>query len=121
MNTEDKIVKWTRLSSQLKKIKKQEMELRVDIVDSLVTGTQACTYHINNHGIKITLKNSVSVIADNFQEKYNLMTKVEKDCFKMKPSLILSKYKEIESDAIDAVLVSKPAAPTISIISTKGE
>jgi len=115
MNTNKKIIEWERVSAQLRTIKKQEMELRVDIVsefDDLEFGTN----YFHEFGIKIVRKQNIKIIESEFDDAYAEMDQSEQKCFKIKPSLIVSKYNEIESDIINSILISTPAAPTISVI-----
>lgn len=116
MDVKGKIVAWRKLSSQLKSAKKREMELRIEIVSFFDSELTIGTNNFHEFGIKIAKKQNIKVNEDEFHDAFAEMTDDEQDCFKLKPTLVLSKYKEIDSDAIDAILVSVPAAPTLSII-----
>ena len=112
------ILIWDQLNSDLKKLKKKEMELRLEICESLLEGKEVGTHNYKFHGLfaKAVKKNSISLLPEELELLYDDLSEDERDCISFKPMLSQSKYKQLEDSSIlDECIIVKPATPTLSV------
>lgn len=119
--TKEMIAKWKRLSATLKTVKRQEMELRKEIAESILNG-QIGTVNVNMHGFKIKAQQSTRKLVDNeaLLSLWSDLSEAEKEAVKWKPEIIERNYKQLsEKDILDSVITMKVNAPTLKIEKVK--
>ena len=113
----EKIAKWKKLSATLKTIKKQEIELRKEIAESILQGKTG-TVNVNMHGFKVKAQQSTRKTVDNeaLLSLWSDLTEPEKETVKWKPEIIEKQYKQLsEKSMLDSVITLKVNAPTLKV------
>lgn len=99
--------------------KKLEADLRIKLVQSLFPNSVEGTYNVFVDNIKVKAKFGLNITIN--QKKYDelciQMTEEELDCVTLKPSLSVSKFKNLEDkDTLEKCVSISPAMPTVEII-----
>ena len=119
-NLSNKLDEFRQLAIRLKLIKKEEMNLRVEICDVLLKGKQkgTHTFSIDGMNVKAVRQINMSLDAKMVDHHYEQFSDEEKAAVSFKPSLSVSKYNDIEGDShtLDNCLTIKPATPTLTVI-----
>ena len=120
-NLEEWLEEWMNLSTDLRSMKKLEMEVRVKLVSFMeVNNFTPGTYRHDFTSIyaTITLKNNVTIDKTLLEGLVDEMTQEEKDCIQYKPNLLNKNYKLLavdERETLDKCLSVKPAAPALKV------
>lgn len=120
---DEKIEEWTELQEQLKRVKKQEMDLRVDICSELAADKPVGTHNFDKgvYKVKVKIGENINIDDDLYFEMLPFMTAEEKECVKLKPNLKITEYKkliqseEYESGQLDNCITVTPATPTLEV------
>lgn len=115
---ENKITDWFVLRKDLKKLKKDEMKLRVEICRELNTENAPAPVKLEYRSDWITMvaeyKLSYSLDEAVFDSILEDLSKEEIDAVKHTPNLKLKEYKKLPEDSLlHEAVTSKPAAPTL--------
>ena len=98
-NLEEWLEEWMNLSTDLRSMKKLEMEVRVKLVSFMeVNNFTPGTYRHDFTSIyaTITLKNNITIDKILLEGLLEEMTSAEMDCVQFKPSLLNKNYKLLE-------------------------
>lgn len=112
------ILEWDQKNDELKRLKKQEMELRLQICESLLEGKEVGTHNFEYDGFsaKAVKKTSISLLPEELEALYDDFSEDERNCISFKPMLSQSKYKTLDDSSIlDECIVVKPATPSLSV------
>lgn len=106
------------LQTQLKRIKKQEMDLRIACSIKYFNGAGTGTAKLNFDKFDIKYVNRVNTRLDEeaLIDAWDDLSDFEKACIKMKPVLINSVYNKTPRNylhKLDNFIVVSPGAPTI--------
>jgi len=119
----EKTADWIVLQEKLKSIKKQEMDLRVEICSELAADKPVGTHNFEKDGFKIKVKIGENINIDD-DAYFNLrqdFTDEEKECVRLKPNLKISEYKKLTqaegyvSGLLDECITVTPATPTLEV------
>ncbi|MDX1701846.1 MAG: hypothetical protein R3250_14565 [Melioribacteraceae bacterium] len=115
-----KIERWEKLSTELKRIKAEEMALRREICAEILSGIPLpARWKGNYDGIDVKAENGVSHNIDNagLSAVWKELLAEEKNVVKFEPKLKLREYKKLNKEAlIHEVIIVKPSAPTLTIL-----
>ena len=108
------------LAQQLAKIKKEEMELRNEILDVLLDGKESGTHNFMFDHLKVKAVKSFNyrLDSDHIANMINggTMTPEEQELLRLKFELKLADYKKAgDTPNIDEALTVSPAQPSLSI------
>lgn len=111
--------KWQHLNHEMKRLKKEEMDLRVEITDQLLKGKSIGTHNFDIDGVAVKAVKKVTHKLDKpkLDHVWQDMTEDEQAAVKWTPELSVSKFKALEEESgllRDCVTVV-PAAPSLTI------
>lgn len=118
MYLEEKLERFRLIASELKLLKKEEMDLRKSLCDELLKNRPKGTHRFELPGmvIKANKKVLTTVDAKRLAEHYHVMTEAEKACIVYKPSLSLSAYNKLfDTPTLDECITVRPASPTLEV------
>lgn len=113
-----KLKKYAEVKAELTRLKKLEMDLRIEIVEEFAKDNPPGTYPFTSGkaNIKIAKKLTYKFDKDKFDETWHKMTEAEQEAVKWTPSLVLTKYKELNNpELLTSCLYTKDAAPTVTV------
>lgn len=117
--TAEKVLQWNALQASLKKVKAEEMEMRIEICESLLEGKEIGTHKFQIEGLslKATQKLAYNLDESELEFRYDDFSEEERESVKFKPSLKLKEYRALDdSSNIDECIITKPAAPTLELV-----
>lgn len=122
------ILEWNELQGKLAELKKQEMEMRKELIARTFNvnsiGTQ--NYELGNgYKLKAVIKESTSLTSTREVEEVisKLSDQLKYTLFEKKYSLsnkVLKTLNDEERKMVEAVIVRKPAAPSLELVLPKG-
>lgn len=122
------ILEWNELQGKLAELKKQEMEMRKELIARTFNvnsiGTQ--NYELGNgYKLKAVIKESTSLTSTRDVEEVisKLSDQLKYTLFEKKYSLsnkVLKTLNDEERKMVEAVIVRKPAAPSLELVLPKG-
>jgi hypothetical protein len=123
------IADWMELQDQLKRVKAEEMALRLAICQILSPDQNEGTFKYDVEGFPIKVKKSFNYKVD--KKTYELLKEAfndkEKDCIRLNPEVALKEYKklmqiieqdennEIDIDRLQECITITPATPTLTV------
>lgn len=122
--TQDELLEFEHLQTELKIVKKKEIELRNKIIKHFrygdkVEGVQHKSLEGVDIDIAVTLKLSRSLDADGLDMIWSDLTEEQRDAITYKPSLDVKKFKQmVENDTAGElinVVIEKPAQATVAL------
>lgn len=116
--TPEKLAQYAALQDELRKLKKDEAALRIELCDELLKdkpeGTH--TFDIAGFTVKAVKKTTISLDKDLLSAIYDDFSAEERSCFAFNPTFVKSKYKLLQDkELVNQVLESKPAMPTLTV------
>jgi len=112
---------WLRVSEELRRIKGEEMALRLeickDILEDKVEGTLTEMVDDRRYKVSATAKLIRSLDRSVLETIWDDLSDEERECIDYKPTLVLSNYRTIEEEGgklVEAITV-KPGTPTLKI------
>lgn len=110
---------WIDAKKQVDHWKKVEVEYRNKLLDDIqIKKSYVGTLHKTwgEYNITATYKTNKSVDSDALKAIWDDMSKDEQSAFQYKPSIVLSKYKDVsESDNVASCVIEKPAQGSLSL------
>lgn len=127
---DQKIMTHSDMVKQLAVLKEQERELRDEIIaakfDTTKTGTQNASLG-NGWTLKGVIKETIDFDKSDMDGVENALDKLpewlQDRIAKWTPKLSVSEYKKLEPEhraIVDKVVVTRPAAPTLTLVPPKG-
>lgn len=120
--------KWRELADDLRRVRKEEMELRKEIADFVVgntemdNGTITVREVLDGFPCKATHSLSYSLDLAVLGNIWSALSPAEQAVVKMKPTLQKRPYKKLPEDSlIHEAVISKPASPKLEIGDYVGE
>ena len=116
--TVTKVLKWKAMADKLKKLKKEESDLRRAICEEVLQGQVGVVKVVINGGVKVkaTGKETQNVDSVALQAIWSDLSNAEQNSIVWKPSLVAKNYKKLPSDCIlNQVITTKPAMPTLKV------
>ena len=123
----DRYLEWHILDANLKRLKKEEADLRRKLCADLFEGRQGNFKAIEEHdGIKVTAtsKTTTKLDVEAYNQIHGELTQEDKNCVEFKPTLKKRDYNKLSEDSLlHEAIVEKPAMPTLKVeyIGEKGE
>jgi len=118
----NKLEKWKELSTQLPILRKEEMELRVEISEDVIgsspmeNSTVTVRESVHGYPCKATQAMSFSLDLGVLATIWDALSPAEQRVVKMKPTLQTGPYKKLPEDSLlHEAVVSKLAAPKLEI------
>lgn len=117
----ERIEKYRSVKLALEMIKKEELELRLEILEDLFPSASAGTFneHLGEYKVKGTFRNNINIDADAYFDYEDQMTDAERCCVKLKPSIVLANFKNLEAHQatglLEDIVTIKPGLPSLSI------
>jgi hypothetical protein len=116
---ENKYEQWIELSEMLSRIKKEELELRLEICEGIFNGRVGEfkeKVEVEDFLVEATSKTNRTVDEVVLQNMWKELNEVEQAAIKFKPSIDLRRYRMIPDDSLlHEAITEKPATPTLSI------
>lgn len=122
------ILEWNELQGKLAELKKQEMEMRKELIARTFNvnsiGTQ--NYELGNgYKLKAVIKESTSLTSTREVEEVisKLSDQLKYTLFEKKYSLsnkVLKTLNDEERKMVESVIIRKPAAPSLELVLPKG-
>ena len=122
--TRDDLLEYEHLQSELKRVKKKEIDLRNKIIKNFRYSKLEGMVHksipdIPDIDIGITLKLTRSLDADALDTLWSELTPDQRECIVYKPSLDLKLYKELlksgEEGELMNIVTEKPAQASVEL------
>ena len=116
-----KLAEYKEVKSELGRVKANEMRLRLEILEDMFPNASAGTMNetLGQYKVKGTFRNTTTIDADAYFDYEDQMTDAERCCVKLKPSIILANYKDLEnhetSGLLDDIITIKPATPALTL------
>jgi hypothetical protein len=111
---------WKVKSQQLKKLKADEADMRREICEEIIAGAPmdngrvTIKTHADGYAIKAVQTLSFSIDVAALGAIWEHLTPEEQDCVVMKPTLNLTKYKQLTgASLLHEAVVSRLAMPTL--------
>lgn len=118
MSIEKKLEDYRVLKQKLADVKQEEMDLRVEICETIGKGLSVGTHNFSEYdGIKVKLVNKLNYKIDKTILETLVLSDEELECVRWKPDLNLTKYKELSDDIDDlneAIIITN-AAPALTV------
>lgn len=113
---------WKHLQEELKRIKKEELTLRKQIVQEYKVDQNATgTFHVEIFGdeVKIAQADTLKLDIPMLKAVWASLSEEEKLCIEHKPTLIKAEYKKLPNDSVLRLecVVRSLSAPTVTVIS----
>lgn len=116
LTLEQKLEEHRVMAADLKRLKADEMELRIDIAEQLSSdGLAAGTHNFAFEGLKVKLVSKLNYRIDKDILETLELTEEEAECIRWKPELNLTKYKMEEIDTLDEAIIVTTGAPTLTV------
>lgn len=110
----DSIKHWLALKAQMASVKKQEMELRKQLVSSFAPFVKAGTSHTQVGNIMLTASVSERLTTKREDIMGLLLNDQEKECIKWTPTIDKKQYDQLPQDSqLRTVVTLKLGAPTL--------
>lgn len=118
MSLREKIERWIDAQETLKAVKEEEMQLRREICDAIQLenpglGTKTAT--LEDFRLTATFGITYKIDDDKLGEVFHQMSPEERECIRYKPSLDVTRFKKIESDLLNEVVIAQQSAPTLKV------
>ncbi len=116
MTIDEKLEEYRVMKEDLAQLKQDEMDLRVEIADEIGKGLDAGTHNFSKYaGLKVKLVSKLAYSIDKNILEGIVLSEEEAECIRWKPELNLTKFKQVDTDALDDAITIKPGAPTITV------
>jgi len=117
----DKLEEYMLIKEALSSIKKQELNLRLEILEEFFPAATGGTFNeeVGEFKIKGVFRNNVTIDADAYFDYEEQMSDAERCCVKMKPSIIAANFKDLDSHEstglLEDCITVKPGLPSLTI------
>ena len=116
--THEVILEYNAIKSALTMLKKQESEMRIEILESVFDSSYIGTVNttVGDWAVKGSFKNNYRLDGDEVGHNYDDMTEEEQECVNFKPTLVMKKYNALEPGSLlEQCITISPAMPTLVI------
>lgn len=120
MITHEKLEQLRQMKIQLAELKDAEMALRREVAEELTKGHDIGTHNFEIEGLKIKVTTAMSYTVDQTEIQMlldrGLLPENQRELLRTKYELRLADYKKAyDTDVLDDAVITKPAAPVVSI------
>jgi len=109
---------WLQEKKNLSESKKKELELRSQIIDSLITNETKGVFKFTEGGVKLTvgLGTRMNIDISVLDTLMSELSDQEKECVKYLPNLVAKEMKKLKGDELlFEAIIEKPSLPTLKI------